>query len=552
MKRFLSLLIALILVFSMFAVTAVAFAAGDELTEQDPETKPEAPARTVEFNDEAFKTYVFEKRYFDIEMSKTFMLDGKVAGVDGEEVVWFENSELLHLIFKGINYIELKDEKGVLGKDDEGYESATKYKLIYTNLPTSEAEKADEKDEKEEEQLEYQVTEHVKLDKAPTAPEGLRFAGWQLIFDNSGNVDVDELKADFIFAAGFTFNMPETNITVKAIWEKLPAKEEDKKDGESEEPKEPNWTVETSEEIPEVYANDIIYILHTTDPKNETKDWTPCKVSDTFSVTSNANEWSFRFAVADGIKASESDKLNWDDVLATTFDNVQKAIDGGEQNEETLAGMDYTIRCTAHDTTHPVVELSESMKNKMNDGLTVGTNYTISTALDIDDASSTKVYYKVYKKVGVGVEDADKEGWLLIYDSKTSTVTEGYEENITTSGTIIPLAEDVTGERIYKIVYSVFDDPGHHGVKKDDATLAEYNPILWLEVHEAPVEPQPVSPVDVWKIILYVIAGLAAAGIVVLLCIKPKQVETADGRYSASANEVAEGSSDGSADQDDK
>ena len=39
------------------------------------------------------------------------------------------------------------------------------------------------------------------------------------------------------------------------------------------------------------------------------------------------------------------------------------------------------------------------------------------------------------------------------------------------------------------------------------------------------------SKAEAWKIVLYVIAGLSALGIIVLLCIKPKE-QKADARYN--------------------
>ena len=182
------------------------------------------------------------------------------------------------------------------------------------------------------------------------------------------------------------------------------------------------------------------------------------------------------------------------------------------------------------------------MKNKQADGLTVGVKYSISTGLEIDDCSDYDVTYVVYKMIGVGAEGADEEGWILIYDSTLNSgerVTEGYTDCISQNGEITPLAKDVTGEYVYKIVYTVVDDWGNVGVHyekdDDDENVGEPESFvaMMLEVKAAQVV-NTKDPIDAWKIVLYVVAGLAAVGIVVLLLIKPKQpVATVDERIAA-------------------
>ena len=556
MKRFLSLFIALILVFSMFAVTTVAFAANaDDNTDGKSESR-------VSVNWTEFENYVFNDYIKTIEMSKEFMFDGKVTvgeGDQAEEVVWYENSEILHKIFKGINYIELKDEKGVLGKDDEGYEDAQKFSVIY-DLKLTEVEEpdsneetanvAEDDDDTENDVAKYQVTEHVKLDKAPTQ-KGFKFAGWKISFDDLDEETTPNEYLKYIFPAGFEFNMPKSNVTVTAVWKQDAVKDDDTTDDSSA------TEAEDEVEIPDLYANDIVYVLCTTgDPRKDMKDWEKYKVSEEkFSVRSNENEWNFRFAVADGIRTNEEDyEFDWDaDILATTFDNIQQYLDKNDE-EGALNQKDYTLRCTAIDTTAPEIKLSKTMKNKMEDGLTSGVSYTISTALDINDASDTTTTYKVYKKVGTSATGADKDGWVLIYDSSKTTdkVTEGYEDYISSSGVITPVAKDITGDYIYKIVYSVVDKEGNVGVHVDsdysDSELPE-NPTLLLKVNAPVVQPKTPNAIEAWKIVLYVVAGLSAVGIVVLLCIKPKKAEAVDGRYNASAKDETEGGSNNDGEQ---
>lgn len=274
--------------------------------------------------------------------------------------------------------------------------------------------------------------------------------------------------------------------------------EDDEEDGEGE------------EEV--VTPNDKIYVEYcrpSDDPRDT--DWQTCAVTSTFSMVT-AGDWYFRYAVVDGAKASES---------GYSFDS-----------EDVLA-RSVAFNRNAKDTTNPVIELSSSMKDKHESGLTAGTNYTISKSLTITDSSSTTTHYVVYKKVGTAVEGADSDGWILIYDSKTSTITEGYEDSISTTGTIKPSDDDVTGDYIYKVVYSVVDAYGNVGVQSS-GSITEYNPTLLLKVKAAEVEDK--SNVEVWKIVLYVIAGVSAVGIVVLLCIKPKK-EVADGRFNANAQD---------------
>ena len=506
MKRFLSLFIALILAFSMFAVTAIAFAEDNEGGNTDDNES--VATHEVSFDAAKFKSYVYENQIKVIEMSKTFMLDGKISIGDDEEVVWYKNYKILHEIFPGINYIELKDED-FEEKDSSGENGSPEALLLYIlDLPDG-VENADEI--KAPDAKLYYVTQHVSLAKAPEV-SGYLFAGWSIEYDGMP----DEYK-DNLFAADYKFNMPNVQVRATANWVKVAG------EGEEQQP------------LPKTYANDQIYVLYTSsDSKEEMDKWDRCLVSNTFSVTT-AGPWAFRFAVADGIKVSEKDHtFDWeDDILVTTFSNVLDEIEKGEMSEQQLLEIDYTLRCTAEDTTNPEVKLSTSMKNKVSEGLTVGTTYSISTALDIEDASSTTVYYVVYKFVD--------GAWKQIFDSKKSEVAEGYEENISKSGVITPLASDVKSDKtaVYKIEYTVVDAYGYKGIHVDkdvEGDLPEL-PTMLLHVNAQPVAPKKMTALDAWKIVLYVIAGLSAIGIVVLLFIKPKQETAVDARYSASSEE---------------
>ncbi|MCH5157198.1 MAG: hypothetical protein J1G02_04915 [Clostridiales bacterium] len=557
MKRFLSLFIALILAFSMFAVTAIAFAQ-DDVNDGDEDV---TPSHEVSFDADAFKSYVYDNQLKMIEMSKTFMLDGKVTITDGDEEkekVWFKDYNIVHEIFPGIRCLVLEDEDIVDidpdASEDGGYSAAgvTPWDIFYVlNLPKDAKVSGNSQvgdNEEGEDGLQYykfvryQKTEIVTLEKAPTLTN-YRFAGWDFSWTSKYEDKLPaELKLDYLFEAGFKFNMPEAMITATAKWEKIATDDDNKSD---ETPDDPDVEEET---LPDIYANDELYILYTgSDSKEEMDKWDRCLVTDTFSVTTTG-PWAFRFAVADGSKTSEKDHtFDWDDdILVTTFDNVLDEIEKGEMSEQQLLAIDYTLRCIAEDTTCPEVKLSTSMKNKVSEGLTVGTTYSISTALDIEDASSTRVTYVVYKMVN--------GAWKQIFDSAKSEVAEGYEENISKSGVITPLDTDVKADKahVYKIEYTVTDAYGYVGIHVDKDAEGELTekPTMLLFVNAKPVAPKSMTAIDAWKIVLYVIAGLSAVGIIVLIFIKPKQETAADGRYNASSDGETNGEQEGNSDKE--
>lgn len=215
------------------------------------------------------------------------------------------------------------------------------------------------------------------------------------------------------------------------------------------------------------------------DPKVES-DWTSRSLTSTFSMRTSG-WWLFRYVVKD----SEGNVLAKSPILTR-----------------------YAV-----DVDHPVVELSDTLKKKQEEGLVVGVDYSVQTSLTITDSSSTTTTYIVYKMV-------DGE-WKQIYDSQSREVAEGYDKNISTSGTITPLASDVSADKspVYKVVYTVVDNEGYVAVNGDKA---EFHPEMTLFVKAAESDNK-TNAVDVWKIVLYVVAGLSGVGIIVLLCIKPKQ-----------------------------
>ncbi len=544
MKRFLSILIALAMLVGIFAMTAVAFAEPTTPSESgDGDDAPAEEARHLTFNVSKFKEYVVaEQGDFYLEMDRSFMFENK----------WWEDSSKVHEIFDGINYrVQPKENL----KDEEGNDKTTKYTVKYDGGEHCAEDYTVPSDG------EYVDTQHFKLPTAPSAAthkvepaeEGgeeenvpYYFAGWRITAEGDAQLPV---HLEGLFDAGANIAMPETNITVTAEWT------ENKEDADNS-----------------VKPDDKIYLLYVSPSGSTTedmKDWSRCLVTSTFSLTTDG-EWNFRFAVVDGEAASESGyTFDYDDVIATTFDEAQKIIDEANDaqavvDDALVKENDCTLTFRTKDTVNPEIKLSTSQENKQNDGLTVGTTYSVSTSLDITDCSGTTVTYIVYKKVGSDVEGADSEGWLQIYDSKSREVAEGYEYTsdgsnpkgcISSGGVITPLQEDVTGEDVYKIVYTVVDNYGNHGVRKvsdgESASTDEYHPTMLLKVNAAPVNPANGVKIEAWKIVLYVIAGLSAVGIIVLLFIKPKQ-QTSDARYNASASDEGQPSETTNGDSDDK
>ncbi len=515
MKKFISIIVALALLISMLTLTTFAFA---EDNGGEGSGTPTEPSRSVTFNDAAFRKYVIDAlddenvaqgNSFWVEMSRTFSLENK----------WWEDAAKVHEIFEGINY-RYQPVEDTEDKKDE-------FVVHYDYANPTEGDPYTEADALEDGS--YKETAHFKLPDAPVAAThkesvdgeekdvpNAYFAGWQI-------ESAEELPVHLqgVFAAGTSIAMPASNITVKAVWK---ATEEEAK----------------SELVPD----DKLYMIYVSPSGSDTEDmdkWSSVAVTSTINLTTQG-AWSFRFVVIDGAKASESGySYDFDDMLATTYDNILALIGEGGHSDEELTAANCTLRYNAEDTTAPEFDLSTTQKNKVDEGLTVGTTYSISTSLEIEDCSATSsnVTYKVYKKVGTDVDGADSAGWLLILDSEKREVTEGYENCITSSGVITPLAEDVTGDKIYKIIYSIKDPvSGKEGVRPASAGETQtgvYNPEMLLEV-KPNLNSGSAKSIEVWKIVLYVIAGLSAVGIIVLLCIKPKEQKT-DARYNAgSAN----------------
>ena len=527
MKKFISLLIALVLLVSMFALPT--FALADE-SDSDAD---EAPARELALDPEAFiaafaKYVIAENSDFNVEMNAKFQL----------KQTWLDDAAKVHELFgdgeDGIRYILLPEEDSELEDTDEN-------KFTVTYKPGAHAKLDAENNAPAEIAEKVLKTKHVTLKSATTfeAAEGFVFAGWKT------TVAYDGSDKDALYRAGDKFAMPDHDVVVEAQWEEKP------ESGEVE----PDYTYP---------VNDIICLEYCTpsdDPKDE--HWTRVKATDTISLQTSGY-WMFRYVVVDGEKGD----VTKDENVITDY-NTQAFKDAlYDEPTNTYHREKIALKRFAVDTSAPEIALSSSMRTKMDDGLTVGTSYTVPTSLDITDSSSTTVTYKVYRHSGNGATNGEGEEWVQIYDSAADVkVLEGGESYISIAGAINPLSSDVTAEGYYryKVVYTVKDAAGYYAVKDaskthgsfdEEADEYGYHPVLLLRVKLSDEGVKTKARMDAWKIVLFVVAGLSAVGIVVLLVVKPKQATEGDARVGSvsapadtATGEVADTSADATAEE---
>ena len=549
-KRFFSLLVALVLLVSMFALPTLALA--EEATTPDAGADETESARLLGFSAEKFAELVIaHNKGLYVEMGSEFTLNHTWTVLNGEgddaeevEFDWLTDVETVKALFPGINFQLLPDERD----DDEIGDDEEQYTITYNKgAHAAKDEDADNDSEAAEEAAvtaSYYSGKHVTLKAATTfeAEEGWEFIGWLVpVAYDGGAVEGDNAvvidgNKYFLYRAGDQFVMPAHNVEVTAYW--YPVESDDDADE----------AAATAEEAKLEFAyplNDIICLEYCTpsdDPKDE--HWTRVAADDTIKLET-AGWWMFRYVVIDGENGDVTD----DDAVITPYND--KDFQNALLNDGVYNWAAFTVKRYAVDTTHPEIALSESMKTKMEQGLTVGTSYTVSTSLTITDSSSTTVTYKVYRHSGDGAATADADGWVLIYDSTAENkVLEAGTDYIASNGAITPLASDVItveGNYRYKIVYSVKDANGYFGVEADaEGEAVEFHPTLLLSVHLSTEDVATQKKVEAWKIVLYVIAGLSAVGIVVLLLVKPKQAQAGDARVADSSadNGAAEASPD--------
>ena len=221
--------------------------------------------------------------------------------------------------------------------------------------------------------------------------------------------------------------------------------------------------------------------------------------------------------VADG---GTSFNLKLSGYVAFRYSATYKPADG--QEEKTVYTEQFVVY--VRDVTAPVVEMGTTLSDKILDGLTVGKAYTVSTAsssIKVTDSSTYTITYVIKKLI--------KGQYVEVYSS-VDGLSEDYEGKDISNGTIVPTADDVSGQAVYQIVYSVVDANGYKSQEL----------VAGLKVNVAEVQDAE-KKVDVLKIVLYVIAGLSAAGIVVLVFfVKPKKEEPTRVVYTEDTNNTAD------------
>ena len=223
--------------------------------------------------------------------------------------------------------------------------------------------------------------------------------------------------------------------------------------------------------------------------------------------------WSFRF------------------VVVRPHATVENA---GETDEKTTYSVDYTkdivaksqlVSLYAQDVDNPIITLNQTRYDDYTKkGITVGTRYSIPTTLLFTMTDDGKGTSSSYITVYYVIEKMIDGNWTAIYDSSkdTKVLDDKYSDFVSASG-ILAGNDDVSSnskDYKYRVKYSFKDQYGYTGVDKD-GNAPEFVLNLYVNAKKATEEEQDTA--KVWQIVLYVIAGLAAVGIVVLLCIKPKQ-----------------------------
>lgn len=209
----------------------------------------------------------------------------------------------------------------------------------------------------------------------------------------------------------------------------------------------------------------------------------------------------------------------WDetdnDISATTYGvwHFRYVIVDKAGNESVQS--EAITRTIVHPGTNPEIELTSTQLKVESTGIKAGSTYTIPTPTVTAVGTSATYTYQITKLVG--------NDYVVIYDSETSEITEGYEDFVTTAGSLVVGKNEVAGKDaegkvsyLYKVVYNAKDNYGYTSTRtlnvlttKPDAEMTAF---------------------DVWETVLIVVASLAAVGIVVLLFVKPKDKAEESGR----------------------
>ncbi len=232
---------------------------------------------------------------------------------------------------------------------------------------------------------------------------------------------------------------------------------------------------ENKKEFEVATGSDVISVEYCTPSRDYKEDWSTTSLDNKISVSSTG-WWAFRYVVKD----SSGKVLGRSDRIDIYFNDEKKP---------------------------EITSLHSDMTKAAKEGIKVGDTYTIKTNINISDSSSTTVSYVVYKW--------EKGAWTSepIFDSTTMKIKDGYT-GISSNGIITMTSADVLPNNapVYKIVYTVTDRNGYESEHKDENDLLLF----------AKTGTNRLSDSEIWSIVLYVIAGLSAVGIVAILFIKPK------------------------------
>ncbi len=219
-------------------------------------------------------------------------------------------------------------------------------------------------------------------------------------------------------------------------------------------------------------------------------------------------------APSDHYSTSEKWDESDNDISATTYGYwVFRYVICDKAGNESAASADVK-RYIDHPGTAPEIELTSTQLKVKTTGVKAGSTYTIPTPTVTAVGTSASYTYQITKLVA--------GEYVVIYDSETGDITEGYEDFVTTAGSLVPGKKEVATKDaegkvtyIYKVVYNAKDSRG-------------YTSSYTLDVLTTQPDAE-MSAFDVWETVLIVVAALSAVGIVILLFVKPKQ-EVTEGR----------------------
>lgn len=259
----------------------------------------------------------------------------------------------------------------------------------------------------------------------------------------------------------------------------------------------------SSADVKEVFSN-IVFAFDGEDDFDSTKTYDTVRLEYCTGNTKYDDNWEDDVTNLKVGKGGTSFELTLSGRVSFRYSVSYKAT--SDATEETKVYTDIFVLYIV-DRKAPVVEMGTTLTDKVATGLTVGSAYTVSTSsssIKVTDLSTTTTTYVINKRIN--------GAYVQVYSS-VDGLSEDYEGTDISSGTITPTADDVLTEATYQIIYTVTDAYGYVSAP----LVAEFK----VNAKASDVEEQ--AKVDVLKIVLYIIAGLSAAGIVVLLVIKPKQ-----------------------------